>query len=133
MSINAQKMQSEGYVTVAQAAQQLAVHPSTIRRWIDQGRLPAFRVGQKRIGLRLSDLARMVRPRLEMGQTEDSTATMHRSLTQEEQQRGLQALAELERLDEELLRRRAGRPVSPAWEVLNETRDARADNLTPEP
>ncbi|MBI4319560.1 MAG: helix-turn-helix domain-containing protein [Chloroflexi bacterium] len=46
-----------------QAAEHLSVHPSTIRCWIDRGRLPAYRLGDKRIGVRAFDLARLVAPR----------------------------------------------------------------------
>lgn len=47
----------EEYVTVAEAASFLKVSPSTIWRWIDQGVLPAYRIGQRRIRLRRVDLA----------------------------------------------------------------------------
>ncbi|HEY7062508.1 MAG TPA: helix-turn-helix domain-containing protein, partial [Chloroflexota bacterium] len=48
--------------TVAQAARRLGVHPSTIWRWIDAERLPAYRVGPKNIRIKASDLERMVQP-----------------------------------------------------------------------
>src|SRR5579872_832653 len=53
----------ERYLTVPQAAQILSVHPSTIRRWIDQGRLPAYRLGPKRIAVRAHDLTGVIAPR----------------------------------------------------------------------
>jgi hypothetical protein len=46
-----------------------------------------------------------------------------RRLTAAEQQRGLRALAELERLDRDLLEQRGGRRFSPSWELLDEARD----------
>ena len=38
-------------------------------------------------------------------------------------------LAELERLDQELLERRSGRPFSPFWKLLDEARDERIRQL----
>jgi excisionase family DNA binding protein len=46
------------YVSVAEAATLLKVDRSTVRRWIDRGRLPAYRVGQRYIRLKRSDLER---------------------------------------------------------------------------
>src|SRR5579885_266715 len=102
MSKKSRQPLAEPYLTVAQAAAHLAVHPSTSRRWIDRGRLPAYRLGEKRIGVRPSDLARLVTPRparLEQGgRTAQAARLVVPPLTKEEQQRGLRALAELERL-----------------------------------
>lgn len=55
-----------------------------------------------------------------------------RPLTQAEQERGLRALEELERLDQEGLRRRGGKPFSPSWKLLDQSRDACSDALMPE-
>ena len=35
-----------GYLTAAEAAKRLAVHPATITRYVASGRLPALRIGQ---------------------------------------------------------------------------------------
>jgi len=35
-------------ITIAQAAEHLAVDPKTVRRWISLGRLPGYRVGGSR-------------------------------------------------------------------------------------
>lgn len=123
---------SEPYLTVAQAAEQLSVHPSTIRRWIDRGRLPAYRLGEKRIGVRPSDLARVVAPRAarpEHGARETQpNRIVIPPLTKEEQRRGLQALAELERLGATIAARHG--TFSPeSWELLNQSRDERTRDL----
>lgn len=52
-----------------------------------------------------------------------------RPLTRGEQQRGLRALEELERLDQELLRRREGKPCPPSRELLYEAREQRTREL----
>ena len=59
---------------------------------------------------------------------EQDETTIH-PLTPPEQERGLQALEKLERLDRELLARRSGRPFSPSWELLDQVRDERARSL----
>lgn len=63
MSMKSRQPIAQPYLTVTQAAEYLSVHPSTIRRWIDRGLLPAYRLGEKRIGVRPCDLARLVAPR----------------------------------------------------------------------
>lgn len=47
----------EDYVGVREAAERLHVSTSTIWRWIDQGRLPAYRVGPRHVRLRAADVA----------------------------------------------------------------------------
>jgi excisionase family DNA binding protein len=132
MSKKTRQLLSESYLTVLQAAEQLSVHPSTIRRWIDQGRLPAYRIGVKRIGVKPHDLARLVAPRpgrLGKGQpiTQPEQLVIPR-LTKEQQQRGLQALAELERFRDELAARH-GKLTPESWELLNQSRDERTRDL----
>jgi excisionase family DNA binding protein len=39
----------EQYVTVPEAAKLVGVHSASIHRWIDSGRLPAHRVGRRRV------------------------------------------------------------------------------------
>lgn len=132
MSTQSRQPLSEPYLTVGQAAERLSVHPSTIRRWIDRGRLTAYRLGEKRIGVRPSDLARLVAPRPpRLGQGRPlgrSERPAIRRLTQEEQRRALQALAELERLSAAIAARHG--PLTPeSWELLNESRDERTRDL----
>lgn len=114
----------EPYMSVSEAAEYLSVHPSTIRRWIDQGRLPAHR-----LGLRLSDLAKLVVPRSPEPASADVSVE---SLTAEERERGLKAVEELARLREEDLTRRDGKPYSPSWQLLDKARRERIEALTDE-
>src|SRR4051794_5944261 len=44
------------FLTVAEIAEQLKLNPQTVRNWIDQQRLPAVRVGPRRVRVRQSDL-----------------------------------------------------------------------------
>ncbi len=48
--------------TIAEAARALRVSVSTVWRWINAGRLPAYRVGNRRIRLRKEDLRIVVAP-----------------------------------------------------------------------
>src|SRR5512136_164926 len=40
--------QEHDMLTVAQAAELLHVHPNTLRRWTDKGRIPAYRIASSR-------------------------------------------------------------------------------------
>ncbi len=46
----------DGLLTVHEIAELLKLNPQTVRNWIDQGRLPAIRVGERRVRVRRSDL-----------------------------------------------------------------------------
>jgi excisionase family DNA binding protein len=133
MLTQSQPLELEAFLTVSQAAERLSVHPSTIRRWIECGRLPAYRLGEKRVGVKPSDLVRLVSrrtPRLRkerhMTRTEQHAIP---SLTSSEQERGLRALALLEQLDQALLERRSGQSLAPSWELLNQAREERMAEL----
>jgi len=107
------------YLTISEAAEQLSVHTSTVRRWINQGRLPRQ--------LRPSDLAKLAAPRPPAPVPADLQVE---SLTPEERERGLKAVEELARLREEDLTRRDGKPYSPSWQLLDKARRERIEALT---
>jgi excisionase family DNA binding protein len=50
---------TEEFLTVAEVAELLKLNQQTVRNWIDQGSLPALRVG-RRVRIRRSDLDRML-------------------------------------------------------------------------
>jgi excisionase family DNA binding protein len=50
---------SESFLTVAEVAEMLKLNPQTVRNWIDQGSLPAVRVG-RRVRILRSDFERLV-------------------------------------------------------------------------
>ena len=123
----------EDYLTVAEAADLLRVHPSTIRRWIRQGDVPAVRVGHRRVTVRRADLGTMVAPVVAPPTPEDQAAyweaVRRRRMTPEEQRRTLDAVERAKRRHAALLERRGGEPYSPSWELLNELRDERTREL----
>jgi excisionase family DNA binding protein len=47
------------YLTVNEIAEHLKLNPQTLRNWIDQGRLPAVRIG-RRVRIRRADLDRIL-------------------------------------------------------------------------
>jgi excisionase family DNA binding protein len=49
----------ETFLTVAEVAQLLKLNQQTVRNWIDQGKLPALRVG-RRVRIRRSDFERVL-------------------------------------------------------------------------
>jgi excisionase family DNA binding protein len=49
----------ESYLTVAEVAETLKLNQQTVRNWIDQGSLPALRVG-RRVRIRRSDFERIL-------------------------------------------------------------------------
>jgi excisionase family DNA binding protein len=49
----------EQYLTVAEVAELLRLNQQTVRNWIDQGSLPALRVG-RRVRIKRSDFERLV-------------------------------------------------------------------------
>jgi excisionase family DNA binding protein len=49
----------ESFLTVAEVAEMLKLNQQTVRNWIDQGSLPALRVG-RRVRIKRSDLERLL-------------------------------------------------------------------------
>ena len=50
---------TDSFLTVAEVAEMLKLNQQTVRNWIDQGSLPALRVG-RRVRIRRSDLDRVL-------------------------------------------------------------------------
>jgi excisionase family DNA binding protein len=126
-------MTDDQYLTVAEAAKLLRVAPSTIRRWIRDGDVPAYRIGQRRLALKRADLTSLITPvGSERGQ-DDGIAVAERfelpRLTIEEQQRSLDALERAEQLSREILERRGGKPLRPSLDIIHETREERTRQL----
>ena len=102
----------EDYVTVTEAAELLRVAPSTIRRWIREGDVPAHHIGRRRVALRRADLASLIRPVRPSMETSGNAAGDEqcepRRLTSEEQQRALEAMDRAQRHAAEIQARRGG-------------------------
>src|SRR6266498_3229465 len=118
-----QKTPGTSYLTIDQAAREVGVHPSTIRRWVDSGLLTAYRLGPKRLRIKSSDLERRVMSRRTAPNARKVRARPRDRMTKAEQRRSLEALAEMERLSA-LIAARHGRPDVESWVLINEARDA---------
>ena len=124
----------EDFVTVAEAATLLRVAPSTIRRWIREGDIPAHRIGRRRVALRRADLARLITPARPSAETKDKVVAdepiVGRRLTSEEKQHALEVMERARRHAAEIQARRGGKLFPPSWITINEQRDERTRQLS---
>jgi len=124
----------EEYLTVAEAATLLRVAPSTIRRWIREGDVPAHRIGRRRVALRRADLASLITPARPAAETTDNVAdnepVVGRRLTPEEKERALEAMDRAQELAKRTFEERGGKLFPPAWITINEQRDERTRQLS---
>lgn len=118
----------EEFVTVAEAAALLGVAPSTIRRWIREGDLPAHRIGRRRVALRRADLASLITPARRAVAVNEPV--VGRRLTPEEVQQALDALDRAQKLAKRTFEERGGKLFPPAWITINEQRDERTRQLS---
>ena len=122
------------YLTVTEAAALLRVAPSTVRRWIRQGDVPAYRLGRRRVAILRGDLVTLITP-IQPGMSlisdeRDIEALRTRKLTPEEKERALEAIERAQRDANELQARRGGKLFSPSWEIIAEMRDERTRELS---
>jgi excisionase family DNA binding protein len=122
----------EQMLTVAEAAEMLRVSPSTVRRWIREGEIRAYRIGRRRIGLRPSDLSSVVTP----ANTNDPVQVPNGAvpfvvpeLTPEERDRGRAAVQRI--VERHRAYKASGRSdqITPSWVLINEARDERSEQL----
>lgn len=118
-------------LTVQQAAELLQMSTSTIWRWINQGDLPAYRLGQRRVRVRRGDVERIIRPRNNeaLAATEDPEGVMPAPLTEEQRQRALATLERLKALHAKLLDERGGELFPDSVELLESIRAERDGEL----
>jgi excisionase family DNA binding protein len=123
---------ADDFLTIAEAARIIHVAESTIRRWIREGELPAYRIGKRRVAVRREDLAGLIGPVKSSDESkENDTAEARglpavRRLTSEEQQRGMETVERLKQMQQTMLAERGGKPFSPGWKLINEARDERS-------
>jgi excisionase family DNA binding protein len=114
-------------ITVQQAADLLHMSESTIRRWIDEGELPAYRISSERFLIYRRDVEQMHLPRSERVRavSEDPEAQLPPPLTEEQRQRALAVLEELKVLRAQMLEARGGVPFPDSVELIREMREER--------
>src|SRR5436305_2365126 len=72
MTLDPSSLNEDSFLTVAEVAELLKLNQQTVRNWIDQGSLPALRVG-RRVRIRSADLNRL----LEEGYTAGTRRSSH--------------------------------------------------------
>ncbi|MCC7104510.1 MAG: helix-turn-helix domain-containing protein [Chloroflexi bacterium] len=123
----------EQYVTVATAAELLRVSTSTLWRWINQGALPAYRFGQRRVLIKREDLDRLLGPAREQkggDMLEKERARLSRPLTQREKDQALAALDAARQFKHDLLARRGNKPFPDSTDLIRAMREERTDTLS---
>lgn len=123
----------EEYLTVAEASSLLRVAPSTVRRWIREGDLPAYRLGKRRLALRRSDVDGMISPVHSKSAPGHYTIYTDLSqvpkLTPEDVQRSLEAMERVRQINKEILARRGGKPFESSVDIIREMREERMREL----
>jgi excisionase family DNA binding protein len=130
------RAQNSDFCSVTQAAARLQVSPSTIWRWIAQGRLPAYRVGPKTIRIRTQDLAAVIRPARAQGKQTPRAAlhveTAPSRLSAAAVRRALAVLDESRALRAAMRARRGGELLEESWELIRQAREERSRELSGE-
>lgn len=122
----------EEYITVAKAAELLKVSSSTLWRWINQGALPAYRFGYRRVLIKQEDLDRLLGPAREQkggDRLEKERARLSRPLTQREKDQALAALEAARQFKQGLLAHRDDEPFPDSTDLIREMREERTHKL----
>jgi excisionase family DNA binding protein len=117
------------FVTPTEAATLLKVSVVTLRRWIKQGRIPAYHLGPRKVRINRRDLTKAFTPAHQEEVNAVSERIIARPLTDAEVRQGLDALHESEAFLQKLRERRKGRPLSPDWPLIRKEREARSKRL----
>src|SRR5438093_4757229 len=123
-------VEERDYLTPAEAARQLHVSVSTIWRWIEKGKLPAYRVGARSIRIKKPDLSKVVTPVKEgtliVRFPVKGTLRVELPL---ESVRGNDFLERAQRLREAILRDRNGVPLPDSADDLRAAREERSREI----
>ena len=118
----------EDLVPVREAAEALGISESTAWRWINKHLLPAFRVGEKRVYVKRSDLSPLIKP-ARVSEERTTRRKAEGRMSEKDKQRWIKALAESKKLRDEMFAARGGRPWIPSEILINEGRDERLEQL----
>ncbi len=119
-------------LSVSEAAQLLKVSTSTIWRWINRGELPAYRVGQRRIVLKASEVEQILRAVRQQDREEVSTmegSQQQVTLAAADVTRLRAAMERAQALRTRILQEHGGQSLPSSTEVLREQRDQRSTEL----
>jgi excisionase family DNA binding protein len=111
------------YYTVSEAARLLQISPSTVWRWIDAGKLPAYRIGGRAIRIKREDLDTFIRPVKEKDPGMDKELVIKRPVSAKE-------LARRKQLAERVLALRERANIAPLTtaNLIREVREEREMN-----
>ena len=121
--------------TIPEVAKALRVSVSTVWRWIDAGRLPALRVGQRRIRIRKQDLTIVMQPFTDQSRKEAKIRKSPKQsiplykMSSNEAKDQLALIEHVRSLKEQILARRGGKLLPPSWKDINEAREERSNQL----
>jgi excisionase family DNA binding protein len=125
-------------LTVAETAKLLKVNPMTVRRYIQDGRLPAVRVG-RRVRVHKEAVEGFLAPITPQhpgahdqgkgGSLVQTDRFVPRPLTAAEQQQMVDAIAQSRRFQEKLRAKYDAQPVEPGWQLLDAAREQRTREL----
>ncbi len=122
------------FLTIQEAAEILKVSEPTVWRWIDGGRLCAYRAGKRTIRIKAEDLAQILEPigSVDGESTEDEEQTifetMRMSLVEAASQ--LEAIEAAKTLRTQLLATRTGEELSSSSaDLIHQAREERTETL----
>jgi excisionase family DNA binding protein len=116
-------------LTLPEAAKLLKVSVVTLRRWIKQGRLPAYHVGPRKVRIKRHDLTKAFTPTAQEEVSTMPERIMVRPLTDAEVSQGLAALKEADAVIEAIRERRGGQPLDSSVPLIRQARETRAKHL----
>jgi excisionase family DNA binding protein len=109
-------------LSVPQAARMLEISPATLRRWIREGTIPAYRTGRTRLWLRREDVERLQREEANARARE----RVPEKMTLEQQEQLGRAMEEAREFQERLLAKRGGVLFPDSTELIREMREERS-------
>ena len=118
------RIQERDYYTVPEAARELDVSPSTVWRWIEAKKLPAYRVGARKIRIRKDDLGAVVTTARPTPPAEDPPAERYVSVPPTEEE-----LARRHEVVARILAAQKGRSIAPltTGDLIRQVRDEREE------
>jgi len=129
-------MDPDEFVTVSEAAKALRVSVPTIKRWLKDGRIPAYHLGPRYIRIRRADLTRVLTPMREEvrpmpeGPVRElapiPTTLTVKPLTAAQIAQLDKAIQGTQKVIDMIRTRRNGEPLAPSWPILREIREDRA-------
>jgi excisionase family DNA binding protein len=119
----------EDLLSVAETAELLRVSPSTVWRWINDARLPSFKIGEKRVRVRRKDALKLVVAKDHRDETaaDDIRKYITPNLYADPDWRRAVEAARVFR--EKLLAENGGRLFSDSTDDINEAREERTTEL----